>query len=255
MEVCPDEWFLYKARSLWYKSIAVVAKFVNADPRNIVFVTNATTGVNRNLHKWLFCPKSAAILWVHPKYQDVINPLVVSWDQDGDFHDKFFQQGTMDHTPCLVVDAALRFYQELGGMEAINGYNKPLLSWASLMLATEWKTEVLPLPESMRAPFMTCIRLPSEFQSFYGTSHSSEELLRKDIFQCYKVVTAIVCIQSSLWCRISANVYNTKDDYVRLANAVYKMKLDLISGSFKPAISVITDSLGPSPAQSLNALT
>ena len=46
MEVCPDEWFLYKARSLWYKSIAVVAKFVNADPRNIVFVTNATTGVN-----------------------------------------------------------------------------------------------------------------------------------------------------------------------------------------------------------------
>ena len=103
------------------------------------------------------------------------------------------------------------------------------------MLATEWKTEVLPLPESMRAPFMTCIRLPSEFQSIYGTSRSSRKLLRIDIFQCYKVVTAIVCIQSSLWCRISANVYNIKDDYVRLANAVYKMKLDLISGSFKPS--------------------
>ena len=71
--------------------------------------------VKGNLHKWLFCP-SAAILWVHPKYQDVINPLVVSFDQDGDFQDKFYEQGTTDHTPYLVVDAALRFYQELGGM-------------------------------------------------------------------------------------------------------------------------------------------
>lgn len=122
------------------------------------------------------------------------------------------------------------------------------------MLATEWRTEVLPVPESMRAPFMASIRLPHEFTSKYGTSHEAEGLLRKDIFDRYKIAVLTVCIQSSLWCRISVNVYNTKDDYIILANAINRMNQDLISGAFKPNVDSILDSV-VSPAQSLNTLT
>jgi selenocysteine lyase/cysteine desulfurase len=46
MEQCPDKWFFYKVEGLWHKSIATIAKFVNADPKNLVFVSNTTTGIN-----------------------------------------------------------------------------------------------------------------------------------------------------------------------------------------------------------------
>jgi hypothetical protein len=121
------------------------------------------------------------------------------------------------------------------------------------MLATEWKTEVLPIPESMRAPFMACIRLPGVFTSAYGATRKAESEVRKDLFERYKVVTIVVCIQSSLWCRISANVYNTKDDYMKLADAVNRLKHALISG-YKPDVKCIGNSLGPSPAQSFLVL-
>ncbi|XP_031569052.1 putative L-cysteine desulfhydrase 1 [Actinia tenebrosa] len=385
MEQCPGSWFFYKARPMWNKSITAIAKFVNADPKNLVFVLNATTGVNTvlksldlpegqgivvtnqtygaiyktaqdvclskkcnlvvlnitfqtsdldgsvefyaadiveqyrkvlkenpniklaivdyitsasamkmpvskiiqvchefgvmvlvdgahapgqvpleleslnadffvgNLHKWMFTPRGSAILWVHPKYQDTINPLVVSWNQDLGFQDKFFMQGTQDQTSYLVIDSASKFYYELGGMNAITGYNKCLASWASLMLATEWKTEVLPIPESMRAPFMASIRLPLEFTAAYGTSCQSEFMIRRDLFQRYRVLTAVCCIQSSLWCRISANVYNTKEDYMKLADAFNRLKHALNTG-YKPDVKIIGNSLGPSPAESLTCI-
>lgn len=121
------------------------------------------------------------------------------------------------------------------------------------MLATELKTEVLPIPESMRAPFMASIRLPPEFTAAYGTTSQSEVILRKDLFERYKIVTAVCCIQSSLWCRISANVYNTKEDYLKLADVLSRLKHALNSG-YKPDVKKIGDSLGPSPAESLTCI-
>lgn len=46
MDNCPDVWFRYKVRDLWNKSLETAAKFVGANPRDIVFVPNATTGIN-----------------------------------------------------------------------------------------------------------------------------------------------------------------------------------------------------------------
>ena len=69
-----------------------------------------------NLHKWMFAPRGCAVLWVHPKYHDVIDPLVVSWYQDRSLRDKFFMQGTLDYSPFVTAKAAITFYQEIGGM-------------------------------------------------------------------------------------------------------------------------------------------
>lgn len=46
MDKCPDVWFRYKVQNLWNKSLETVAKFVGANPKDAVFVPNATSGIN-----------------------------------------------------------------------------------------------------------------------------------------------------------------------------------------------------------------
>ena len=76
-----------------------------------------------NLHKWLFAPRGCAILWVSPKFHDVVVPQVVSWLHDKTLQDRFFQQGTVDHTPYTSAGIAIKFYNEVGGMVSTSQCN------------------------------------------------------------------------------------------------------------------------------------
>lgn len=100
----------------------------------------------------------------------------------------------------------------------MTAYNQGLVSWASSMLADDWKTETLPVPLSMRAPFLAVVRLPNAITTFYGATGWDDVRFR--LYTEFKVVVYIVCIQGCLWCRIVAHVYNTKKDYFRLRDAV-----------------------------------
>ena len=46
MERCPDIWFRYKVKNLWNSSLETVAKFVGANVKDLVFIANATSGIN-----------------------------------------------------------------------------------------------------------------------------------------------------------------------------------------------------------------
>ena len=98
------------------------------------------------------------------------------------------------------------------------------------MLAEAWDTEVLPIPDSMRAPCMAVIRLPSELSAAYGATHEGSQKLMTDVYSKYKVVACFVNVQASLWCRVSAQVYNVKEDYMQLAEVVLKLKEECVNG-------------------------
>jgi len=109
------------------------------------------------------------------------------------------------------------------------------------MLSLQWQTEVLPIPTGMQAPFMSCVRLPDEFETILGTHIKARHFIRKHLYGRYKIALAIVCIQSSLWCRVAVSVYNSKENYVKLANAVKTMRDELKLGvlSFEDIIKEI----------------
>ena len=175
-----------------------------------------------NLHKWCYAPRGCAFLWVAPSHRDSMEPLVTSHSYNMDMVEQFFMQGTIDHTPYLCVKAALKFYSDLGGHEAILGHIQPLLDWAQDMLSQAMDTTKLPVPHSMQAPFMRVIRLPIPEHSVYSMTREGGISLMKDLYSNHKVVAAVVAFSNLPWLRISANVYNCKDDYLSLRDTLIK---------------------------------
>ncbi|XP_077987113.1 uncharacterized protein LOC144441416 [Glandiceps talaboti] len=179
-----------------------------------------------NLHKWVFAPRGCALLWVHPKHYKKVKPLVTSHCYQQSLQNQFFMQGTRDISTYLCAPAAIEFYNDIGGFEKISKYNKDLLQWAMNMLVQEWKTESLPIPDDMRAPFMGLVALPATSKKTFLTTAAegaSLDHLIKAIYEKSKVVCVILNIQDRLWCRISVQVYNTKSDFLKAKDVIFDM--------------------------------
>ena len=67
-----------------------------------------------NCHKWLCAPKGAGFLWARPERQDLLEPLVLSWDWEEatGFDARRRWLGTRDPAAWLAVPAAIRFQEE-----------------------------------------------------------------------------------------------------------------------------------------------
>ena len=51
----------------------------------------------------------------------------------------------------------------------------------------------------------------------------------QDLYKRFKMVVYVVTIQGCLWCRISAQVYNIREDYYQLCNAVNEMRNEVLT--------------------------
>jgi isopenicillin-N epimerase len=69
-----------------------------------------------NCHKWLCAPKGSGFLYARPEVQELIDPLVISWDWGAaggnPFHQRHRWQGTRDPSALLAIPAALDFQAE-----------------------------------------------------------------------------------------------------------------------------------------------
>jgi isopenicillin-N epimerase len=67
-----------------------------------------------NCHKWLCAPKGSGFLHARPERQDLLEPLVVSWDweEEAAFDARRRWLGTRDPAAWLAVPAAIRFQAE-----------------------------------------------------------------------------------------------------------------------------------------------
>jgi len=173
------------------------------------------------------------------------------------FMERFFMQGTLDYSRYLSAPAALRWVDEaLGGWAAVHAHNAALASEGARLLAAAWggaRRLVEPAArveqEGLRTPFLVAVVTPLQWRSWvvrgdggargvWGLPEAEADAAREaDAGLNERLANAVLAeanVQSVFFPwrvggevvianRISANVYNTIEEYERLAAAVLRV--------------------------------
>jgi len=165
-----------------------------------------------NCHKWLFTPRGCAFLWARKDRQSELHPLAISHGYGKGFTEEFDWPGTRDFSPWLAVTAGLRFF-ETQDPGAVRRYCHDLMVGAAERISRAWG-QPLAGPAAMHGSMMA-IRLPESRQAGNATRDSARSL-QSEFMDRHRIAVAIMPIDGVLWARISAQIYNSAEDYERL---------------------------------------
>ncbi len=166
-----------------------------------------------NLHKWAFAPKGCGFLWAAPSRQASLHPPVISWGLDQGFVAEFDWVGTRDPSPWLSAPAGLAFLKDLGGA-AVQRHNHGLAWEAARRLTERWQTRL----EIAEASVGTMASLP--LPEAAGSTKDHAARLRDALLFEDRIEVQLHAAHGRLWTRVSAQVYNDRDDIDRLGEAV-----------------------------------
>ena len=180
-----------------------------------------------NCHKWLCSPKGAGFLWVAPQRQSAIRPTVISHGanaQDASrsrFHHEFDWLGTADITPWLCVPTAIDAVGAAheDGWDAIRQRNHALALEARDLLVDALDMTTAPAPDDMLGSMAALpLRWPDDVTPGRGPSDKLNATLIED----YRIEVPVMRWPSPprRLLRVSAQLYNTRADYERLAEAL-----------------------------------
>jgi isopenicillin-N epimerase len=180
-----------------------------------------------NCHKWLCAPRSSAILYVNPMFQEGFLPLAIShmpreFRTDlSDFQVYFMWNGTPDPTPALCAADSIDFIQSLHseGWSGVMKSNRQKALNARRAICSALEVEP-PCPDSMVGS-MAAIPL-AEPSSSSARSPDWMDPLQKWLKQEKRIVVPVTEISesSSRMIRISAQLYNSPEQYLYLAHSL-----------------------------------
>ena len=168
-------------------------------------------------HKWMCSPKGVAFLYVKKEYQNMIEPLVVSWGyeaenpSDSQYLDYMQWQGTNDMSAYLTVPDTIKFLNENDWKERAKECRE-LNLWAKNEICEKLNTYSLGNDEFLGQ--MTTIAF-----DFEDTINQKIEFYNK-----YKIQVPFVKWNNQTFFRISSQVYNSKDDFEYLINSLIDFK-------------------------------
>ncbi|WP_437733139.1 aminotransferase class V-fold PLP-dependent enzyme [Sorangium sp. So ce1335] len=176
-----------------------------------------------NCHKWLCAPKAAGFLHVRRDRQGAIRPLVISHGANSPRTDRsrflleFDWTGTADPSAALCVADAIRFMGALlpDGWPALRAHNR-----ATALAARDLLCEALgcrpPGPDTMIGALAT-VPLPDA-----PSSGRRLDPLQDALLEGWGIEVPVFAWPASprRWLRISAQIYNERPHYERLAAAL-----------------------------------
>ncbi len=179
-----------------------------------------------NCHKWMCTPKGSALLHVRRDRQARIRPLAISHGANSQRRDRsrfrleFDWPGTFDPTPWLVIPQAIAFLEGLvpGGFTEIRRRNHALAMEGRALLLAALGIPA-PCPESMVGS-LAAVPLPDQERP--GAPPMGLDPLQVRLFDHHRIEVPL-----PLWptpqkrlLRISAQLYNRREQYVRLADVL-----------------------------------
>jgi isopenicillin-N epimerase len=174
-----------------------------------------------NFHKWCCAPKGAGMLYVQRDRQKQIRPLVISHGATSQrtnrsrFLLEFDWTGTQDMSAILSIPYALRYLDGLvpGGFTALMPMNHALALEARRILADRLHLQ-LPCPDEMVGS-MAAMPLP-------GAASNDAESLHTALQDRWKIEVPVFPwpAMPERLVRVSAQIYNHRAEYERLADAL-----------------------------------
>jgi isopenicillin-N epimerase len=164
-----------------------------------------------NLHKWVCAPKASAALHVAPQWRETLRPLVASLRLADGYRPSFDWTGTRDPTALLAVPAALAFFAQ-AGWPAVREHNNDLARRGAELVA--WRIGTGPPVADGLAAAMRLVPLPVPL------AEGEARTLERRLLQQHGVVVPVTYLGGWRWLRVSAQLYNTLQDYERLADAL-----------------------------------
>ena len=191
-----------------------------------------------NLHKWVCAPKGAGFIWARRDRQARLHPAIVGRNLNPapahlmELHHRFEWPGTFDPTAWLCVGEALRWMGAVlpGGWPEVMRRNRDLACAARRYLCTRLGVAP-PCPETMLGS-MAALPLPQRFQrppvprppapGFLASTAGTGSPEGAALYERFGVEVPIGWFGTPpRWVvRISAQVYNTPEDYERLADSL-----------------------------------
>ncbi len=177
-----------------------------------------------NCHKWLCAPKGAAFLCVRREQQSAIRPLTISHGANSPRTDRsrfqleFDWMGTDDPTAILSIPEAIQFMGSLlpGGWTELMARNRVTVL-AARQLLCEALGVLPPCPEEMIGS-MAVVPLPD------GVETRNFASLQDTLFERGIEVPVIPWReQPRLLVRVSAQIYNTPEQYEYLASVIAQL--------------------------------
>jgi isopenicillin-N epimerase len=183
-----------------------------------------------NLHKWVCAPKGAGFLWAREDKQDGLQPAVVSHGNNTSrprftpFQDRFDWAGTFDPTAWLCVGEAIHWMGKLvrDGWSGLQKRNQHLAVQARKRLCQRLRLAP-PCPEEMLGSMAT-LPLPESLRGRPKSGKIDAEQLR--LYDEFRIEVPFLRFgpEERRWFRISAQIYNSVDEYDYLAEALEQMR-------------------------------
>ncbi|MCI4064764.1 aminotransferase class V-fold PLP-dependent enzyme [Micromonospora sp. R77] len=166
-----------------------------------------------NLHKWAYAPRGTAALVVAEQWRERIEPLVVSWEQEAGFPGRVEWQATLDYTPWLAAPVGVFTLRSLG-VDRVRAHNAALAAYGQRVVGDGLGVAPADLPEPGGPTVaMRLVPLPPGV----ATSMDAARALRARIAERLAAEVAVASWRGRGWLRLCGQVYNTPDEYDRLA--------------------------------------
>jgi isopenicillin-N epimerase len=193
-----------------------------------------------NFHKWLCSTRGVGLLYSRtPELASRVRAAVVSHGFGAGYTSEFIWDGCRDYSMAVGIPELLDWWTEEDFLAKSRKYCRDLLINAAELLTACWKSRSHMDLYDGSYSHMACIELPlsclppgaciDEHNKIVNCTTTHSKMLQDALHYAFKIEVPVKTLPSHVgdtrsYVRISAMIYNTMDEYKKLADAVLQLK-------------------------------